>query len=55
MPRRIIAPSGIVSTSFQSNSGNVTPMSRPYAPKSSEVSQISTTPSANNNIILCDT
>ncbi len=45
MPSRNLAPSGITSTNFHSSSGNVTPMSLPYAPVSSDVSHISTQPS----------
>lgn len=45
IPILIIAPSGITSTSCHSNSGNVTPISLPYAPVSSLVSHSSTTPS----------
>ena len=36
----------MTSTNSQRSSGSVTPMSLPYAPVSSEVSQISTTPSS---------
>ena len=45
IPRRTMHPSGITPTSFHSNSGRVMPISYPYAPRSSLVSQISTTPS----------
>ena len=47
MPILIIQPSGITSTSRHKRSGKVTPISCPYAPRSSEVSHNSTTPSEN--------
>ena len=52
IPSLNIAPSGMTSISFHSNSGRVWPMSRPYAPVSSEVSHNSTTPSKDHHNFL---
>ena len=46
MPTRSMQPSGTPSSSALSNSGIEEPMSRPYAPVSSDVSHTSTTPSS---------
>lgn len=50
MPIRSMHPSGICSTIFHNSSTILVPMSRPYAPVSSLVSQISTTPSKSSQI-----
>ena len=55
IPSLNIAPSGMTSISFHSNSGSVWPMSRPYAPVSSDVNHSSTTPSRNENLLAMTT
>ena len=54
IPTRSMHPSGTPSRSTESSSGIDEPMSRPYAPVSSDVSQISTTPCARGGRCECE-
>lgn len=52
MPSLSLHPSGITLTNLLRSSGKLAPISLPYAPVSSDVNQISQTPSLNDCLAL---